>query len=163
MVEDAKLTLSKQFIPSCQQATAHKTRNSLRFSFSILFISSCSMSSSLAGNRGTIFCVFLQTTEDRDLRQGLLLSLEPTLSHCWPSGEGRPAAALVGGVRRWGEDTWRSQRIGTKVRHAPVPLLPREVIIPSTKGLINSCCVSGSFSVLIYADVNQTVSMAAAT
>ena len=84
-------------------------------------------------------------------------------AHCWPSGAVHTPAALVGGVRRWAGDTWRSQRIGTKLRRALLPLLPHEVIIPSTKGLINSCCVSGSFSVLIHADINQPVSMAAAT
>lgn len=71
-------------------------------------------------------------------------------AHCWPGGEGHRPAAVVGGVRSWDEDTWRPPRIGTKLHHAPLPLLPHEVIIPSTKGLINSCCVSGSFSVLMY-------------
>lgn len=67
-----------------------------------------------------------------------------------PSGEGHTAAAVVGGIRRWVEDIWISQKMGTKLHHAPVPLLPHEIIIPSAKGLINSCYVSGSFTVLIY-------------
>jgi len=84
-------------------------------------------------------------------------------AHCWPSGESHTPAALAGGIRRLGEDIWQAQRISTKLHHAPPPLLPHEVFLPSAKDLINSCCVFGSFSVLIYADVNQPVSMAVTT